>query len=101
MYCSLVRLLFNQPMSSKYNREFLKKTNPVPSYGPKRDGAPHRDSRRLSRFRTNFTKIGLEVLRGKISAQFKKGVTHNIIPQFWAKMNCLHAMGRVIFFGGN
>ena len=62
-------------------KEFLKKTNPVSSYGPKRDGASRRDSRRLSGFPTNFTKIGLERLRGKISAQFKKGVNPNMIPQ--------------------
>ena len=62
-------------------KEFLKKTNPGPSYGPKRDGGSHPDSRRSSRFPTNFTKIGLEGLRGKISAQFKKGVNHHIVTQ--------------------
>ena len=56
-------------------KEFLKKLNPVLSYGPKRDGASHRDSRarRLSRFRTNLTKFGLERLRGKISTQWAVG----------------------------
>ena len=62
-------------------KEFLKKTNPVSSYGPKRDRASRRYSRRLSGFPTNFTKIGLERLRGKISAQFKKGVNPNMIPK--------------------
>ena len=62
-------------------KEFLKKTNSGPSYGPKRDGGSRPDSRRSSRFPTNFTKIGLERLRGKISAQFKKVVNHHIITQ--------------------
>ena len=51
-------------------KEFLKKLNPVLSYGPKRDGGSRPGSRRSSQFLTNFTKIGLEGLRGKISAQF-------------------------------
>ena len=62
-------------------KEILKKTNPVSSYGPKCDGVSRRDSRRSSRFPTNFTKIGLERLRGKISAQFKKEMNPNMIPQ--------------------
>ena len=62
-------------------KEFLKKLNPVPSYGPKRDGASHRGSRRSSLFPTNLTKFGLERLRGQISTQFKKGVNPHIIPQ--------------------
>ena len=41
-------------------KEFLKKLNPVLSYGPKCDGASH--SRRLSQFPTNLTKFGLERL---------------------------------------
>ena len=62
-------------------KEFLKKTNPGPSYGPKRDGGSRPDSRRSSRFPTNFTKIGLEGSTVQISAQFKKGVNHHIITQ--------------------
>ena len=63
-------------------KEFLKKTNPGPSYGPKRDGGSRPDSRRSSRFPTNFTKIGLEGSTVQISAQFKKGVNHLIIINY-------------------
>ena len=62
-------------------KEFLKKLNPVPSYGPKRDGASHRDSRRSSRFPPNFMKTTMARSTVKISAQFKKGVNHHIITQ--------------------
>ena len=62
-------------------KEFLKKLNPVLSYGPKRDGASHRGSRRSSLCPTNLTKFGLERLRGQISSQFKKRVNPHIIPQ--------------------
>ena len=63
------------------SKEFFKKTNPGPSYGPKRDGGSRPDSRRSSWFPTNFTKIGLEGSTVQISAQFKKGVNHHIITQ--------------------
>ena len=66
-------------------KEFLKKTNPGPSYGPKRDGGSRPDSRRSSWFPTNFTKIGLGGSTVQISAQFKKGVSHYIITQVLGK----------------
>ena len=59
-------------------KEFLKKTNPGPSYGPKRDGGSGRDSRRSSRFPPNFTKNTMARSTVKISAQFKKGVNPHI-----------------------
>ena len=59
-------------------KEFLKKTNPGPSYGPKRDGGSRPDSRRSSRFPPNFTKITMARSTVKISAQFKKGVNPHI-----------------------
>ena len=62
-------------------KEFLKKTNPVLSYGPKRDGGSSQDSRRSSRFPLNFTKTAMAHSTGKISAKFKKGVNHHIITQ--------------------
>ena len=62
-------------------KEFLKKTNSGPSYGPKRDGGSRPDSRRSSWFPTNFTKIGLGGSTVQISAQSKKGVNPHIIPQ--------------------
>ena len=62
-------------------KEFLKKTNPGPSYGPKRDGGSRPGSRRSSRFPLNFTKNTMARSTVKISAQFKKGVIHLIITQ--------------------
>ena len=62
-------------------KEFLKKLNPVSSYGPKRDGASHRDSRASSRFPPSFTKTTMARSTVKISAQFKKGVNNHIITQ--------------------
>ena len=62
-------------------KEFLKKTDPSPSYGPKRDGGSRRDSRRPSRFPTNFTKTTMARSTVKISAQFKKGVNPHISTQ--------------------
>ena len=59
-------------------KEFLKKTNPGPSYGPKRDGGSRPDSRRSSRFPPNFTKNTMARSTVKISAQFKKGVNPHI-----------------------
>ena len=59
-------------------KEFLKKTNPGPSYGPKRDGGSRPDSRRSSRFLPNFTKTTMARSTVKISAQFKKGVNPHI-----------------------
>ena len=69
-------------------KEFLKKLNPVPSYGPKRDGASHRDSRRSSRFPPNFTKTTMARSTVKISAQFKEGgePPHNY-PGFGPKIS--------------
>ena len=63
-------------------KEFLKKTDPSPSYGPKRDGGSRRDSRRPSRFLTNFTKTTMARSTVQISAQFKKGVNHLIIINY-------------------
>ena len=62
-------------------KEFLKKTNPGPSYGPKRDGGSRPDSRRSSRFPPNFTKTTMARSTVKISAQFKKGVNPHISTQ--------------------
>ena len=62
-------------------KEFLKKLNPVPSYGPKRDGASHGGSRRSTRFPPNFTKTTMARSTVKISAQFKKGVNPHISTQ--------------------
>ena len=62
-------------------KEFLKKTNPGPSYGPKREGGSRLDSRRSSRFPPNFTKTTMACSTVKISAQFKEGENHYIITQ--------------------
>ena len=59
-------------------KEFLKKTDPGPSYGPKRDGGSRPASRRSSQFPPNFTKITMARSTVKISAQFKKGVSPHI-----------------------
>ena len=65
------------------SRDFLVPGIPADStsYGPKRDGASHRGSRRSSRFPPNFTKTTMARSTVQVSAQFKKGVSPHIISQ--------------------
>ena len=62
-------------------KEFLKKTNSVPSYGPKCDRGSDQDSRRSSQFPPNFTKSTMAHSTVKISARFRKGFNHHIITR--------------------